>query len=213
MTKTTRKNYSVKAFQTFLATEEKRQKSEYIRTERQMIGAVNNRGQNLSCEQVKDYCDRYLHIIGEGGSKLVYGMDNIAIAFHKNNDFYNNQIKKQVDIWNKIALTENAKYFNPILSYGLHRGDKLGSTDLRYLDKSFIVSQKAEVFSTIRQAIRKMYQLNSKLYTESDVENYYNNMKYAIKQAGAGDLKGENVGVIYDFWHYEYRTVFIDYGW
>lgn len=213
MTKTSRKNQTVKAFQSFLAAEEKKQKSGYIRVERQMIGAVNNRGKNLTCDQVKDYCDRYLQVIGEGGSKIVYGMDDIVIAFHKANSYYDNQIKRQVDIWNKVALTNNAKYFNPILSYGLHRGDKIDATDYRYLNKSFIVSQKAEIFSTIKQAIRRMYQLNNKAYTDSDIDEYYYNMEEAIWQAGAGDLKGENVGVIYDYWNDEYRTVFIDYGY
>lgn len=215
MTKTTRKNLMVKAFQTELANREKHNifNKEYIRTERKMIGAVNNRGENLSCEQVRDYCNRWLSVIGEGGSKIVYGMDDIVIALHKQNIFYNNQIKKQVEIWSKIALTPEAVYFNPVLSYGLHRGDKLSGNDSRYINNSFVVSQKAKVFATIEECIRQMYILNKSLFNSTDVEYYRKAMESAIHKAGAGDIKAENIGLIYDYSEGEYRAVFIDYGY
>ena len=213
MTKTTRKNLTVKAFQTLLAKKEKQTNGgKYYRLERQMIGAVNNRGENLSCDQVREFCENRLTLIGEGGSKLAFGMDDVVICFHKHRDCYGNQIKKQVETWQKIALNPISQFFNPVLSYGLHRGDKLTATDTRYIDKSFIVSQRAQIYSTVRQAIRTAFNLNQKPYTEGDIENYYMEMRTAIKSLGLGDIKGENVGVIFDYYNGEYRAVFIDYG-
>ena len=209
MTKTTRKNQTVKAFQTMLANIEKTD-GYYIRIERQMIGAVNNRGENLTCEQVKEYCNRYLHIIGRGLSKIAYGMDNIVICFNSKNII--NQVKNQVEFWSKIALTDDAEYFNPVLSYGLHRGDKLYKNDNRYIDKSFIVSQKAEVFETIEECIRNMFIFNKTAFDGRDVANYKRRLEAVAKRNNIADVKSNNVGLIFDYSKGEYKTVFIDYA-
>ena len=209
MTKTTRKNSTVKAFQTMLANIEKTD-GYYIRVERQMIGAVSNRGENLTCEQVKDYCIRYLHIIGRGLSKIAYGMNDIVICFNSRN--ITNQVKNQVEFWNKIALTDDAEYFNPVLSYGLHRGDKLYKDDNRYIDESFIVSQKADVFDTIEECIRKMFIYNQVAFDGRSVVNYKRKLEAVAKRYGIKDIHEGNIGLIFDYSKSEYKTVFIDYA-
>ena len=209
MTKTTRKNSTVKAFQTMLANIEKTD-GYYIRVERQMIGAVNNRGENLTCDKVKEYCNRYLHIIGSGLSKIAYGMDDIVICFNSKN--ITNQVKNQVEFWNRIALTEDAEYFNPVLSYGLHRGDKLYKNDNRYIDKSFIVSQKAELFATIDECIKNMFIFNKIPFTGRDITNYKRRLEAVAKRNNIEDIHNGNVGLIFDYSKGEYKTVFIDYA-
>ena len=213
MTKTNRKNQTIKAFQTMLSIEEKKYKNTdgaYIRVERQMIGAVSNRGENLTCEQVKDYCKRYLHIIGSGLSKIAYGMNDIVICFNSKN--ITNQVKNQVEFWNKIALTADADYFNPVLSYGLHRGDRLYKNDNRYIDKSFIVSQRAELFSTIDECIKNMFIFNKTPFNGRDITNHKRRLEAVAKRNNIKDVKSNNVGLIFDYNKGEYKTVFIDYA-
>lgn len=216
MTKTTRKNLTVKALQTFLATREKQvcYGADEYRTERKLIGAVNNRGENLTCEMVKEYCERYLVILGEGASKIAYGTDHLAICFIK--DYYHeglgNQIAFQVKAWEKIALTDGAKYFNPVVSYGLHRGDKLSTKDERYINKSFIVSPKASFYGSIKEAITNAFKLNHTNYNSEMVDAYYNAMMRAADEFNIGDLHYNNIGVIFDYNTNQYRAVITDYG-
>ena len=213
MTKTNRKNHTIKAFQTMLSIEEKKYKNTdgaYIRVERQMIGSASNRGDGLTCERVKDYCNRYLQVIGYGLSKVAYGMRDIVICFNKPN--FTNQVKNQVDFWNKIALTADADYFNPVLSYGLHRGDKLYKNDNRYIDKSFIVSQKAELFPTIDECIKQMFIYNQAAFNGRDVANYKRKLEAVAKRYDIRDILNGNIGLIYDYSKGEYKTVFIDYA-
>ena len=216
MTKTTRKNLTVKAFQTFLADYEKQfsATAEYIRMERKLIGAVNNRGENLNCEAVKEYCEKYLNILGAGASKIAYGTGHLAICFIKSDYVYalGNQIALQVKAWERIALTDEARYFNPVLSYGLHRGDKLNSRDERYLNKSFIVSQRAEFYGGIREAIIQSHKLNHIQYTPDTITAYYDAMMTAADKFNIGDLHCSNVGVIFDYNTNQYRAVITDYG-
>lgn len=216
MTKSTRKNLTVKAFQSFLAAREKQVffGADDIRIERKLIGAVNNRGENLSCEAVREYCEQYLTVLGEGATKIAYGTKHLAICFIKNNYSYNlgNQIALQIKAWERIALTDEAKYFNPVLSYGLHRGDKLSNRDERYLNKSFIVSQQATFYGGIREAIIEAYKLNHINYNADMVNAYFNKMMEAADKFDIGDLHCNNVGVIFDYYSNQYKAVITDYG-
>lgn len=216
MTKATRKNLTVKAFQTFLADYEKRfpATADYTRMERKLIGAVNNRGENLNCEAVNEYCEKYLNILGTGASKIAYGTGHLAICFIKDDyqPCFGNQIALQVKAWERIALTEEARYFNPVISYGLHRGDKLRTADERYLNKSFIVSQRAEFYGSIQEAIIQAHKLNHIQYTSDTITAYYNAMMAAADKYNIGDLHCYNVGVIFDYSARQYRAVITDYG-
>ena len=169
MTKTTRDNQTIKALQTYLNDRYQKAKHTNLNDrdryylERQLIGAVNNRNQNLDCNAVKQLAEQ-LEYLGEGATKIAYGTENLAICFISEtaSKCFGNQIAKQVNAYKKIALTKEAQYFNPIASYGLHRGDKLTTTDDRYLDRSFIVSPRAEFFETIfsvRPVIRQKRQV------------------------------------------------------
>lgn len=216
MTKTTRKNLTVKALQSMLAEYEKcfPNTADYTRMERKLIGAVNNRGEGLTCEAVKEYCEKYLNVLGVGATKIAYGTGHLAICFIKDdcNRYFGNQIALQVKAWERIALTEEAEYFNPVLSYGLHRGDKLGEMDGRYLNKSFIVSQRAEFYDGIREAIIQAYNLNHIQYTPDTITAYYDAMMAAADKYNIGDLHCNNVGVIFDYNTRQYRAVITDYG-
>lgn len=216
MTKTTRKNLTVKALQTELALQEKCTLNLYsdVRMERKLIGAINNRGENLTCEMVKEYCENQLTILGEGATKIAYGTKHLAICFIK--DYYHeglgNQIAFQVKAWEKIALTDEAKFFNPVVSYGLHRGDKLSTKDARYINKSFIVSPIASFYGGIREAIINAFKLNHINYNVDMVDAYYNAMMTATDKFNIGDLHCNNVGVIFDYNTNQYRAVITDYG-
>lgn len=216
MTKTTRKNISVKALQTHLALLEKSPVNAdgNVRMERKLIGAVNNRGENLSCDDVRQHCECYLDVLGRGATKIAYGTQHLAICFIR--DDYSlglgNQIALQIKAWQQIALTDEAIYFNPVLSYGLHRGDKLTDTDNRYLNKSFIVSQRASFYGGIKEAIINAYKLNHINYDADMVQNYFNAMMEAARKYNIGDLHCENIGVIFDYSTDEYRAVITDYG-
>lgn len=219
MTKTTRDNQTIKALQTELNNcyQKAKHSNLYDRDryflERQLIGAVNNRNNNLDCEAVKTIC-KDLQVLGEGGTKIAYGTEHLAICFISENACkgFGNQIAKQVNAYKKIALTPEAKYFNPIASYGLHRGDKLTTTDDRYLDKSFIVSPRAELFNTIEEAVKQMFESNRQNYTAASVEEYINNLEKAAHKFRIGDLHSANIGLIFDYSINKYRAVIIDYG-
>lgn len=215
MTKTTRKNITVKALQSHLASLEKSPiNHDDIRTERKLIGAVNNRGENLTCNDVKWHCECYLDVLGRGATKIAYGTQHLAICFIR--DDYNwgcgNQIALQVKAWEQIALTKDAIYFNPVISYGLHRGDKLSDTDDRYLNKSFIVSQRASFYGGIKESIINAFRLNHIKYDMDMVNRYYDDMMDAARRYNIGDLHCENIGVIFDYSVNEYRAVITDYG-
>lgn len=216
MTKTTRDNKTVKALQNELSYLKSSPCNDYdgIQAERQLIGAASNRGQGLTCEQVQAYCKECLPVLGTGASKIAYGTRHLAICFIKN-DYdrcFGNQIALQVKAWKRIALTEEARYFNPVISYGLHRGDKLSTTDGRYLNKSFIVSQRAEFYGGIREAIAQAYNLNHIQYTPDTITAYYDAMMAAADKYNIGDLHCNNVGVILDYNTRQYRAVITDYG-
>lgn len=216
MTKTTRKNLTVKSLQTFLAVREKQVYfgADDIRIERKLIGAVNNRGENLNCDAVREYCEQYLTVLGKGATKIAYGTEHLAICFIRDDYAYNlgNQIALQVKAWERIALTDEARYFNPILSYGLHRGDKLNTRDDRYLNKSFLVSPKAQFYDGICESIIEAYKLNHINYNADMVNAYYNKMMEAADKFDIGDLHCNNVGVIFDYHTNQYRAVITDYG-
>jgi hypothetical protein len=215
MTKTTRKNITVKALQSHLASLEKSPiNHDDIRMERKLIGAVNNRGENLSCEDVRRHCESYLDVLGRGATKIAYGTEHLAICFIRDAYDYDcgNQIALQVKAWEQIALTEEAKFFNPVLSYGLHRGDKLSDTDTRFLNKSFIVSPKASFYGGIKEAIINAYKLNHIDYNADMVQYYFNDMMEAARKYNIGDLHCENIGVIFDYSIGKYRAVITDYG-
>lgn len=219
MTKTTRDNRTIKALQTELNTcyQKAKHTNIYIRDryylERQLIGAVNNRDNNLNCEEVKTICEN-LEVLGEGATKIAYGTEHLAICFIKSTaqKCFGNQIAKQITAYKKIALTPDAKYFNPVASYGLHRGDKLATTDARYLDKSFIVSPRAEMYNSITETIKKMYERNRQAYTAADIDEYRNELEKAAFKFKIGDLHNGNIGLIYDYSINRYRAVIIDYG-
>lgn len=216
MTKTTRKNLTVKALQTELALQEKCTLNLYsdVRMERKLIGAVNNRGENLTCQMVREYCENHLAVLGTGATKIAYGTKHLAICFILDDYVYNlgNQIALQIKAWERIALTDEAKYFNPVVSYGLHRGDKLNTKDERYLNKSFIVSPKASFYGGIREAIINAFKLNHINYNVDIVDTYYNAMMTAADKFNIGDLHCNNVGVIFDYNTNQYRAVITDYG-
>ena len=216
MTKTTRDNRTVKALQDELSYLKNSPCNDYdgIQAERQLIGAASNRGENLTCEQVRDYCNKYLPIIGKGATKIAYGTRHLAICFIRDDhsDFFGNQISLQVKVWKRVALTPEAQYFNPVISYGLHRGNKLSTTDERYLNKSFIVSQRAEFYDTIPEAIRQAFIKNCQQYTPDMITAYYDAMKAAADKYNIGDLHCDNAGVIFDYSRRKYRAVITDYG-
>lgn len=218
MTKTTRKNLTVKALQTELAYLEKSPLNAYckdtLRMERKLIGAVNNRGENLDYDAVMQYCKTQLQILGVGATKIAYGTDHLAICFIDANHEprFGNQIALQVKAWERIALSNEARFFNPVLSYGLHRGDKLHPMDKRYLNKSFIVSPKAQFYGGIRESIIATFKLNNQPYNKEGVDAYYTTLMKAADIHNIGDLHGNNVGVIFDFSINQYKTVITDYG-
>lgn len=218
MTKTTRKNPTTKALQTELAYLEKSPLNAYckdaLHMERKLIGAVNNRGENLTCDAVREYCENHLTVLGAGATKIAYGTKHLAICFILDDYAYclGNQIALQVKAWERIALTDEAKYFNPVISYGLHRGDKLSTRDDRYLNKSFIVSPKAEFYGGIREAIINAFKLNNTSYNIDMVDAYYDAMMTAADKFNIGDLHCNNVGVIFDYNTNQYRAVITDYG-
>ena len=74
-----------------------------------------------------------------------------------------------------------------MLSYGLHRGDKLSNRDERYLNKSFIVSQRASFYGGIRESIIEAYKLNHINYSAEIIDRYYIAMLAAADKFDFGD--------------------------
>ena len=216
MTKTSRSNPMVKAMQTYLNAKSKNAifNKEALANQRKMIGADNNRNGNWTLEQLRQYCETSLEVLGNGATKIAYGSEDLAVCFIKANASkgLGNQIKSQVDAWKRISVTEDYIYFNPVLSYGAHRGDKLSTTDNRYLYASFIVSPKAHLSHDLTACIEDMFYRNRINPTPAMIDNYRNNLIQAARRYNIHDLHGENIGVVYDRDMCEWRAVIIDYA-
>lgn len=216
MTKTDRHNPQVKAFQTYLNAKSKNAifNKQALENQRKMIGADNNRNGNWTLEELRQYCETSLEVLGNGATKIAYGSEDLAVCFIKANasQALGNQIKKQVEAWKRISVTEDYIYFNPVMSYGAHRGDKLSTTDSRYLYASFIVSQKAYLSHDLTACIEDMFYRNRVHATEDMIQAYRDRLLEAAHKYDIYDLHGENIGVIYDYDICEWRAVIIDYA-
>lgn len=188
----------------------------YFQNERALIGAANNRDQNWTLEDVKYYAETSLEILGRGASKIAYGTKNLAISFMKTDacECLGNQVIKQKDAWEKIKHTEDYIYFNPVISYGGHRGDKLSNMDKRSMYASFIVSPRAILTEDKLETVKEAFRLNrvNELIIQQQADAYLIRLQQAAERFNIYDLHSGNIGIIYDYDLREYRAVIIDYA-
>ena len=211
-----KKNEAVKAFCAFLTAREKEMKriqfqaryDEY-RTMRKLTGQVNNRGEGFTVGDIMRICTSERRA-GAGASKEVYIYGDLCIA--KINPFSGwrnreniDQILQQVALWNRIAETPDNIYFNPMLVYGAHRGDKVSKEDDRFKNVTFCVSQKCKTFDGGQV---EFYEKE----TGRDFYTDFEETKKAGKKLGLYDDHGGNFGIMYNYDLHTYRIVWIDYG-
>lgn len=207
MKKTNRKNPSVKAFQSHLARMEKEIPSiaTDTRFQRSIIGSANNRGDEVKTETLRKYCEDWL-TARKKPDRIIFNFDWVVVAFA--NGFTAKPIKDAVLLWERIALTEDANYFLPLMSYGLHRGDKLSDWDDRYIEATFSVSQKYTAFASIPEAVRFMFSANRAPFNANDVKAYADRIKRAAKRNGVVNF---TAGVMYDYATDTYKAVICEY--
>lgn len=207
MKKTTRKNFTVKAFQTHLAKMEKQIPSiaKDTRFQRSIIGAANNRGDELKVEDVRKYFEDWT-TANKKPDRIIYQLDWVTVTFA--NGFTAKPIKDAVLLWERIALTTDAEYFLPLMSYGLHRGDKLDVWDDRYIEATFSVSQRYRTLPTIAEAVRFAFNVNGIPFNANDVKAYTDRIKRAAKRNGVGNF---TAGVMYDYACEQYKAVICEY--
>lgn len=212
-----KKNETVKAFNLFLTNSEKIAKkngdfktAEMFRLMRRLTGQANNRGESVTIDDINDLCKGY-KIGGHGASKQVFIHDDLCIArvysastwdINQNVD----QILNQIDFWNKIADTDDAVYFNPMITYGTHRGDKVGKGDKRTASVTYCISQRCMVRES--GDMRSFYEQK----TGRNFDNDYRATAEAGRRHGLHDEHGGNFGIMYNHALHTYRIVWIDYG-
>ena len=210
-------NKTTKALRKYLSINSRKGDKKAYR-QRQICGYANKSGESWSLEYlINDYYNLNDYVGGGSDKKCYYKQGDIFCIARAYNSWYSNQVKTQIERWEKYADTEYSDVLNPIYRAGLHRGDKLSDDDDRYLQKSYIISQYAIMDDKIPSEyniyeyalILNHYSGDIKEQAKQDknrLEYIANNVIYCY------DVDSANIGIIYDYEKRKYKVVLIDYG-
>lgn len=179
---------------------------------RQVIGS-SNKGHNefSTVEQMREYV--LDNQIGYGSNKIYarVGDTDIGIAIPSNSKF-SNQAYTQAQRYYYLLdnKPEYLEYFNPVYQLKQARGDKLVSSDDKFINKTAIVTQHAEVFSYTSDLIERYKDLTDK--TDEEIQERLDAINSILSELGYYDFQIENLGIIYNYASRCYDIVCIDYG-
>lgn len=230
---TTRKNLTVKALQSVMASEKKH--DENIKLEWELACNTNvNRGKVYKQEEIQKLYSRKVGYSEEAGATKVCHLKNhngdafkyIVIKRMQNHAYIpdvewehakctGNQLIDEINCWNEFAETENADLLCPVLKYFTSKSDKVTATSKTMCNNVVIIAQKAVYVSNAYNACKKAEELNRlKALKGEDATTRLEKLKKLSGDQHWRDAihNPGNSGVIYDYNTNCYKAVFIDYA-
>lgn len=230
MAMVTRKNASVKALQSFMASEKKHNAQTMIEW---LISCNTNeaRGHIFDQNEIMELYGRDNWTQGQGATKTCHltchnGNDfkYIVIKRHQTDGYMpevrneygtGNQLIDEINCFVRYAEKSESDYLCPILKYFTSKSDKVNAKSETMQKNVVIIAQKAVYVSNCLRACEKAERMNIEAgYCGESAEARYNKMRaFAISQNWRDVLQnGGNSGVIFDYAQYCYKAVFIDYA-
>ena len=209
------KNQTSRAFCHFLTVTNNR-------PARRLTGQASNRGEQMGTEEILELCTS-LPCMGSGATKKCYfpvrGIA-VCIAGDAPNKSLGNQLKQQALLWERVARTDDSLFFNPVLRYQLHRGDKIRDVSTRFFAQSILISQQCIVRrDDWEEATAEAVKLNGSRYldgygTNYTAAEYIDAVRGIAEKYGLWDVMHNrgNHGLLYDYSVSQYRPVIIDYA-
>lgn len=224
---TTRKNPTVKAFQTFLSNEATKG-NKVARYEHNVCSYTAkdswdrpNR-HNYTQEEIINNPDFSRKYGGScGATKRTHCLDYIVVKRYKWNGFEfwgegcGNQLIDEINCWNRLAETPDADYLCPILKYFTCKSDKVKPLADKMKEKVVIIAIKAVFVGDLREACREAERRNkAEGFKGETYETRKTKLLDLSERMGWRDVEwnGGNSGVIFDHAKNCYKAVFIDYA-
>lgn len=230
MSKTTRKNATAKAHQTYLAN--RKNHSAQALLEYEIAHQTNSaRGNTYDGNELVRLYDRVgqcggaskaCHIIAHNGKPF----ETIVVKRHKvygwlpDADFEHakctgNQLVDEINCWKEFAERPESDLLCPILKYFTSKSDKVTAKSETMQENVVIIAQRAVKTGNAKDACRKAEELNAHGgYKGESAERRFRKLEAFSKAMGWRDAMGNpgNSGVIFDFALGCYKAVFIDYA-
>jgi hypothetical protein len=235
MATTSRKNLSVKALQTKMASEKKY--NDGVMYEWEMSCNTNiKRGRVYKQEDIlKAYSRRVnwnnedkagatkvCHLKNENGENFQY----IVIKRMRNNAYIpningehakctGNQLIDEINCWIEFQERSEADLLCPILKYFTSKSDKVSATSDTMQNNVIIIAQKAVYIDSAKYACKEAERLNkiNGFKGEDYITRYAKLEAFSVKQGWRDAMyNGGNSGVIFDYNQNCYKAVFIDYA-
>lgn len=229
---TSRKNQSVKALQSRMASEKKRSARSLMEWELACNTNVN-RGKVYSQEELFDLYSRNDRNGATGATKICHLHNHnggdfkyIVIKRHKVHGYIpnanrehgkctGNQLIDEINCWVEFQETETADLLCPILKYFTSKSDKVSATSETMQHNVIIIAQKAVYVGDARDACNRAETLNRREgFHGETAQARYDKLKALSQKQGWRDAmyNGGNSGVIFDYAQGCYKAVFIDYA-
>ena len=233
MATTSRKNLSVKALQSTMASAKRFSDNAMLEWELSCNTNVN-RGRVYKQEEIINLYARDSHKCEAGASKTCHlknhngdAFEYIVIKRHQTNGYIDehaykpdtkqtgNQLIDEINCWNEFAETPDADLLCPILKYFTSKSDKVTAISEKMQSNVIIIAQKAVYVASARYACKEAERLNkvNGLQGEDATARYTKLEKLSDKQGWRDAMyNGGNSGVIFDYYQNCYKAVFIDYA-
>ena len=228
---TTRKNASVKALQSHLATVKKWDKQALL--EWQMACNTNaKRGPVWNQYDIMDSydrngdnadgCSKAVHLYDHKGNKFKdivikrhqqYGW--LPDARNEHSKCTGNQLIDEINCWLEFQELPESDYLCPILKYFTSKSDKVDATSETMLNNVIIIAQRAVYVRNLKRCCEYAEEMNADGgYKGTNALDRYEEMKAFAYKQGWRDAVGNsgNSGVIFDYNQNCYKAVFIDYA-
>lgn len=232
MATTSRKNQSVKALQSVLASQKKFDDNILLEWELS-CNTSPERGKVYKQEEIMYLYARDSYKCEAGASKTVHLKNHngndfqyIVIKRHQTGGYLpkaakehqkctGNQLIDEINCWNEFSETEYADLLCPILKYFTSKSDKVTATSEKMQQNVVIIAQKAIYISSAKYACIEAEERNNiEGFKGEDADARYKKMNTFSKKQGWRDAMNNpgNSGVIFDYSQNCYKAVFIDYA-
>ena len=233
MAMTSRKNLSVKALQSFMASEKKHDEQTLV----EWLMACNtnaNRGHIFDQSEIHELYCRDGWRLAHGASKTTHlqchngeSFKYIVVKRHQTGGYIDehadrpdtkqtgNQMIDEINCWLEFQETEKADFLCPILKYFTSKSDKVSAISEKMQANIVIIAQRAVYVGSACAACLEAERLNDKHRLHGmSADDRLQSMRRMSKEQGWRDAMNNpgNSGVIYDYHKNCYKAVFIDYA-
>lgn len=233
MATTSRKNLSVKALQSTMASAKKF--NDNVMLEWELSCNTNiNRGKVYKQEEITKLYARDSYKCNHGASKTCHlknhngnDFEYIVIKRHQTNGYIDehadnpdtkqtgNQLIDEINCWLEFQETPESDLLCPILKYFTSKSDKVTATSEKMQSNVIIIAQKAIYVDSAKYACKEAERLNNANGLQGeDYQTRYKKLEALSDKQGWRDamFNGGNSGVIFDYNQNCYKAVFIDYA-